>query len=271
MRSVAASWLVLVALAIVGCGGGDENTTAEPPALPPPPATETEPRLGTAAVGVYFLRDEMLVGETGETQEREVVGFASRNVALTPAIGRAALEELLAGPNAGDREAGLRTDIPSGTTIERLAIENGVARVELSNPLDESAAAQVVYTLTGMPTVRRVELEGEEHVRKDFEQLTPSILVESPAPGEKVESPLRIEGTANTFEATFVATIVQGAKTISKQVVMATSGSGTRGTFEAELDYFVDRERPGKLVVYEESAADGSRIHEVEIPLVLVP
>ena len=50
--------------------------------------------------------------------------------------------------------------------------------------------------------------------------------------------------------------------------VTATSGSGTRGT----CDFSVPFEAPGglgKLVVYESSAADGSRIHQVAIPLTL--
>jgi hypothetical protein len=55
---------------------------------------------------------------------------------------------------------------------------------------------------------------------------------------------------------------------ISHHFVTATSGSGTRGTF----DFTVPFEAPnglGKLVVFELSAADGSRIHQVEIPLTL--
>ena len=39
--------------------------------------------------------------------------------------------------------------------------------------------------------------------RADYEELTPAILAERPAPGEGVRDPLRIDGTANTFEATF--------------------------------------------------------------------
>ena len=57
-------------------------------------------------------------------------------------------------------------------------------------------------------------------------------------------------------------------KVLSKHFVTATSGSGTRGTY----DFTVPFEAPnglGKLAVFELSAADGSRIHQVEIPLTL--
>jgi hypothetical protein len=37
------------------------------------------------------------------------------------------------------------------------------------------------------------------------------------------------------------------------------------------VPFKVAEQGPGKLVVYELSAEDGSRLHEVEIPLELVP
>jgi hypothetical protein len=112
-----------------------------------------------------------------------------------------------------------------------------------------------------------VQLEGEQHLRSDFEELTPAVLVESPAPGEDVSSPLRIAGTANTFEATFqVEVLGAGRRVLGKRFVTATSGSGTRGTFEANVT-FAAQPGPATLVVFELSAEDGSRIHEIEIPL----
>ena len=106
--------------------------------------------------------------------------------------------------------------------------------------------------------------------RGDYEDLTPPLLVESPLPGERVASPLRIAGTANAYEATFQAELLDASGTVLvHKMVMATSGSGQRGTFEETLPY--TGEGAGKLVVYEDSAADGSRIHQVEIPLELRP
>lgn len=49
----------------------------------------------------------------------------------------------------------------------------------------------------------------------------------------------------------------------------ATSGTGTRGTFEAEIDldgHIGDT----TVVLFESSAKDGSRINEVEIPIDVV-
>src|SRR5439155_11042056 len=104
------------------------------------------------------------------------------------------------------------------------------------------------------------------------EDLTPLILVESPLPNETVTSPLHASGTANTFEATFEYDLVDAdGKVIAHHFVTATSGSGTRGTFDFTAPFQVEQPGPGKLVVYERSAANGARVHSSEIPVQLEP
>jgi germination protein M len=258
MRSAAASALVLAVLA-AGCGGSEDETGGESPPSPPPTTTETEttPKLGTTAVGVYFVRDGKL-------------GFAERSVGSMPSIATSTLEELLAGPTESEREAGLTSDIPPNTGIVSLEIADDKALVELSNPLDELGTAQVMHTLTQLETVERVRLEG--HVSADTEDFLPAILVEAPAPGATVTSPLTIRGSANTFEATFMVELrpLRG-KPLVKDFVTATSGNGTRGTFEDSFAFTADRGRAGTLVVYERSAEDNSVVNEVEIPVTITP
>lgn len=243
-------------------------------------ATTTRPApAGTSHVLVYLLRDEK-------------IGAAGRSVPLTPGIGAAAMRALLAGPTAEDRAAGLSSAIPSGTTLRGLDIAGGVATVDLSSQFAsgggslsmQARVAQVVHTLTQFPTVDAVRFEldgrpvtalGGEGVdvskpltRKDVEALAPAVLVEAPTPGAEVASPLHATGTANTFEATFMAEIRDAdGKVIAKRFVTATSGSGERGTFDFTLPFRVEEEQGGTLVVYEISAEDGSRIHEVRIPV----
>jgi Immunoglobulin-like domain of bacterial spore germination len=100
----------------------------------------------------------------------------------------------------------------------------------------------------------------------------PPIVVDSPHPGDAVRTPLRVTGTADTFEATFDYDLLdESGKVISHHFETATSGSGTRGTFDFEIPFHVDRAQAGTLVLYEISAADGSRIHEVRVPIRLEP
>ena len=248
-RALVGSTLAL--LLVAGCGS-DNDRSAEPTESIP---TIAEPLPAPATVAVYFLRD----GKVGPVH-REVEG---------PGVGRAAMLELLAGPKAQERSAGLRTAISPGTKLESIAISNGVATIALSADLDPSAEAQVVYTLTQFETVRRVSIGGGEPiVRTELEDFTPAVLVESPVPGQAVHTPLHITGTANTFEATFnVELLDEEGKVLGKRFVTATSGSGTRGTFDAEVPFEITREGPGSLVVFELSAEDGSRLHEQVIPL----
>jgi hypothetical protein len=129
--------------------------------------------------------------------------------------------------------------------------------------------AEIVYTLSQFDPSKPVVVGGKSYTRADFEDVTPAILVETPLPFDEVSAPLRVAGTANTFEATFEYDLLDPAgKVLAHDFVTATSGSGTRGTYDFQIPF----EAPngvGKLVVYERSAADGSRIHEIEIPLSL--
>ena len=142
----------------------------------------------------------------------------------------------------------------------------------------------MVFTLTQFPTVDAVtfEVEGEPlttlggegllleepQTRADWEDLSPVILVESPLPFAAVSSPLRITGTANTFEAAFRVNVVDAEGLIVfDEGAMATSGTGTRGTFDVTATFEVSRPGTGSVILFEESAKDGSQINLVEVPV----
>ena len=245
--------LLAALILVAACSGGEtETVTVE--------KTVTETTSGTvpseppAIVTIYFLR-------------RGKVTPVSRGV-TGPMVGAAALRELLDGPTS--EETGVRSAIPAGTTLESLVIANGIASVRLSRqPADDAALAQLVYTLTQFPSVKRVDFGADAPVgRRAFEAQAPAILVESPLPEESVEPGFEVTGTANTFEATFNYELEDASgKVLSKNFVTATSGSGTRGTFKFTVPYEVDEPQQGTLRVFELSAANGSRIHESEIPL----
>jgi germination protein M len=255
MRFAAASAVALSLLA-AGCGEIQDRASG----TSPPPVTTIEQKLGATNVGVYFVRDGKL-------------GFAQRSVAATPGIATATLEELLAGPTNEEQDAGLSSDIPPNTKIVSLEVKDDQAIVALSDPLDRLGSLQVVHTLARLETIERVQLGQEEFVSSDTEEALPAILVESPAPGTTVAAPLTIRGSANTFEATFMVEVRADGegKPLVQDFVTATSGNGTRGTFEKTLDFGADRERSGKLVVYERSAEDNSIMNKVEIPVTIQP
>ncbi len=245
-----------VALVVSGCGGGNDAA----PATITTSTTTTAPVIGVTNFRVYFLRDGQ-------------VWPVARAHTKTQAVGTAALTELREGPLSHERsDLKLSTALPTSAAIEGLAVAAGVASVDTPSGLGDAGLAQVVYLLTQFPTVKSVQINGARYTRADFEAQTPPILVESPLSGETVSNSIHVTGTANTFEATFQYEL-RGVdrKILSKHFEMATSGSGTRGTFDFTVPFTIDHAQPGKLVLYEDSAEDGSWIHVQEIPLQLSP
>jgi hypothetical protein len=243
-RALVAAAVVLVA----GCGGEDE-TASTGPVTALPLAIEAS---------VYWLRDGK-------------VWPALRQVDGTGGGAEAALAELLGGPSEAEQaDLGFSTAIPEESVqIERLDLTDGSARFASSTELPREAVAQLVYTLTQFPNVKSVEIDGASYTRADFEDQTPAILVESPLPFEEVTSPLRVTGTANTFEANFQYELTDtDGLIVDENFVTATSGTGTRGTFDfTTAPFAVKFDGIGSLIVFESSAKDGSRINLVEIPL----
>jgi len=146
--------------------------------------------------------------------------------------------------------------------------------------------AQVTFTLTRFPTVsgvlfdldgRPVTVFGGEGIildhpstRASYESLAPAILVETPGPGDQVTSPIRVTGSANVFEAAFRVQLTDpSGRVIVDRPVMASSGSGTRGTFDVTLPSGPGDAGPRLLTVFDLSAQDGSRQDIVTIPIVV--
>ena len=255
--------VVLAAICVAvgaGCGSDEPN---------PPP-------VGPTSTAVYFLRDEKVVP-------------VRREISTKLAPEEAAIASLLEGPADDEASDGIVSAIPADTKLLGLSLAAGVATVDFSGAFDDGGGsasmlgrvAQVVATLTRFRTVKRVafKLDGEpvsaiggEGVVVDppigrlaIEEQTPQILIESPLPGDRVTNPVRLRGTANVFEANVSIEVRDEAgKVILRTFTTATSGTGTRGTFDATLSL-----PPGTgevtIVAFEASAEDGRPLHVVEV------
>ncbi len=89
----------------------------------------------------------------------------SREVAWTDGVGRAAIEELLKGPNEQERSMDYFTNINPNVTINDLTIDNGTAHIDFSDELGKNIGgscrvtairSQIVATLKQFPTVNDV-------------------------------------------------------------------------------------------------------------------
>jgi spore germination protein GerM len=255
-----------------------------------PAATPDGSASGTTTVRAYFF--------LGSFVDNAGLAPVLREVPKTKAVGAAAMDALLAGPN--DDELGARpamyTTLPAGTAFLGLTIDNGVATVNLSKEFESGGGsasvlgrlAQVVYTLTQFPTITsvRFELDGEpvdvfsgegvalaEPVgRADYTDQLPAIFLDRPAWGGVPGNPGRIAGTADVFEATFRFRIQDGqGRALASGPVSASCGSGCRGTFDATIPYSVNKTGWGMLQVWEPSAKDGSVTNLTEYPVWLTP
>ena len=274
-----ALWACALLLAACSSGGGSSSPSRTPtPTASPTPSATASPG-ATSAVSVYFLSGEKLQ--------------PVRRVATGTGVGAAAVTALLAGPSAAERAGGLTSAIPTGTTLLGLNIAGGVATVDLTSSYASGGGslsmtarvAEVVFTVTRFPTVQRVSFRldgqpvtalGGEGVdlsrpvtRADYEDLSPAVLVETPRWGETAPLPLRATGTANVFEAVFFLELKDAAgRVVVDRRVMATSGTGTRGTFSTALDGTASPGL-GTLTAYTLSAKDGTRHNEMSLPVVL--
>ena len=241
---------------------------------------------GTTTIRTYFF--------LGSFVDNAGLVPVLREIPKTRAVGSAAMEALIAGPN--DDELGARpamyTTIPDGTRFLGLTIDSGVATVNLSKEFQSGGGsesvlgrlAQVVYTLTQFPTVTSVsfQLDGEavtvfsgegvvldEPVgRADYTDQLPAIFVDRPAWGGVLASPGRVVGVANVFEAQFTVRILDGeGRALASGPVMASCGSGCWGTFDVTIPYTVKAAGWGTLQVDEPSAKDGSPTHVTEYPV----
>lgn len=98
-----------------------------------------------------------------------------------------------------------------------------------------------------------------------------AIVIESPTEGESVSVPFSVSGEANTFEAALTVEVVDGSGTgMCVRQLMATSGSGTPGTWEGTLAFPPElNPLPVMLRAYARSAKDGSVIDLVEYPITI--
>ncbi|MBA2382148.1 MAG: GerMN domain-containing protein [Chloroflexi bacterium] len=258
----------------------DEPTTgpSDEPIASPAPGNSTGP--SSAPAGTTIVRAYMWLGGLPGSDGLVAV---LREVPGTKSVATAAVNALLAGPTSGEKGRSITSAVPAGSRLLGLTIEGGVATVDLSSEFETgggSAAVltrlgQLVYTLTQFPGVKSVVLQIEgvtsttfssegvvldkPATRADYVSLLPDIWVDRPAFNAAIGNPAHVTGNADVFEATFRIKILDGSgTTVADQQVMATCGSGCRGTFDVTIPYRIGKAQYGILRAYNLSAKDGT-------------
>lgn len=303
-RFLASAALLLLVLTATACGSEEATSVGPSPTAtetasaeePPEEGTETAPietetAPPTVSFEVWFAKPDLDERLNGGGDPKL---FPVRRSAQTLAVGRAALEELIAGPASGDGE-GLSSAVPADTRVLGLNIAGGLATADLSSEFEAGGGslsmqmrlAQVVFTLTQFPSVDRVafRLDGEpvdvfsgEGIvldgpvdRGDYEDLMPAILVDQPAPGTRISSPVTVSGSANVFEANVTVRVLDAAGTeLESTFTTATCGTGCRGDFSVPVTFPAQPSGVEGFVVVEDDDAAGMGFppHQVKIPIV---
>jgi germination protein M len=297
---VLAALLGIVA-ASCGAGNGAQSAGTVPTAEPGGGVGGTS----TAESGVTATTDGASTSTGGSDLITYQVWFTrgeslyvvTRTANATPRVGTAALEALLQAPDTSEQSAGIGSQVPQGTQLLGLSVDNGIATVDLTSEFESGGGsesmnmriAQIVYTLTQFPTVKGVlfQLDGQpvdvfggegvivDHpvTRRDYRSLLPPILVRTPESGDRVANPVTVTGSANVFEANVTVEILDAdGKVVGSTFTTATCGSGCRGTFSVSVPYEVSSATRGLIVVHDDDAAGtGTPPHEVRIPVVLTP
>ena len=265
-------------------------------------STTTEASTTTTAVPVETTLVNVYWGWTvlnPPSGSPERIGAGAREVAGDAPV-RHALEAMFDGVNSLEQSIGMTTSIPAGTRVLGIDGDAPIATVDLSaefaapsGSLDETMRlAQVVFAVTQFDGIDRVAFRIEGMVqdpilshgfvvgdglsRDDFEDVRPTILIEQPYPGADVANRLVIRGESNTFEATVRYAITSGGGdglVVTEGFATATGGNGIWGSFEVVVDlsdFPSDYQPgPGSIIMWEDSARDGSQLGVVEVPVVL--
>jgi spore germination protein GerM len=128
---------------------GDQAITESPDASPQAIAPQ-----------VYFSHPQRMGNDCSQ------VFAVERELTATQNLERAALEELLRGPTAAERNQGYTTNIPSGAQIQSFAVDAaGTARVDFDQRLEQGVAgscrvmairSEITQTLLQFPNISSV-------------------------------------------------------------------------------------------------------------------
>jgi spore germination protein GerM len=286
---------------------GDERTPAPPVASTTPPSATPSvseaPEPPDTFVIARSAAEQWFVGPPeGKLSLAGVVLSGELPRSLAPdgddasEIAALWLRTLVSGRPSPVAETGGSTAIPDGTKLLSVTRDGNVANVDLSREFEsgggslsmELRVGQVVYTATGIEGIDavRILLEGERVdaiggegfvvseplARRDFQNVAPNIVVESPKRGAEVSSGFEISGFANVFEATVnIRVIDRNGKKLVDTFTTATCGTGCWGDFAETIEFEVGKRQSGLVEVLTLSAEDGSEQDVTSIPVTLVP
>jgi hypothetical protein len=97
------------------------------------------------------------------------------------------------------------------------------------------------------------------------------VVIGSPRPGERHNSPLAVNGVAAAFEAVIQLTLLDSSGNVLADQQGMTNEGQTLAPFSETVEFTVSGETIGCLQVYTLSAENGDPMNIAQIPLILTP
>jgi hypothetical protein len=248
---------------ILVLGGGAPVVTPTPPIGPatvnPSPSTATTPAGVAVSVPVYYVAPV-------QGQPRLYREFHPATVAQDTTAERmlAAVRLAVAGAPFDPDYA---TAWPGGTTASSVAVSAGVATVDVSQPGDETALQQLVWTITAVAADRGTQLSavrvtvsgtpfGGDRVRAAAADVLAPVWLISPQQGAAVTGSFDVHLAGIVFEATVRLRVRDaGGAIVDDQSVVLSAGAPAQGEAHVTLTL-----PPGQYTIeaFYVSARDGS-------------
>ncbi len=278
--------LILVSFTILsGCGSTNSD---DGPAVTPP----TEPKEQTEEVVLYFSDNDLMNNYRVKT---EIVIKEGEQVE------KAALEAWIKGPENDELTALMNKAV----TVEYVKDVDGIANVSFSKEIQVNnlgstgelmlaeqismimeqfgyektqilVEGKVVETLLGHLDVTQPIIADDPENYLWIDEIEPNkiviqnqaFIVFEPAPNTVIQKDnIIVKGLARVYEATFNYEFEDGHFVLDEGTTMASEGAPGWGEFEIIIQLDEIFGESGTIILYEESAKDGSRINELIIPI----
>lgn len=154
--------LFLMAVSFFGCSVPPTSTPPEPTTPPQNTNQQGQKPAETMVVKAYFSNVGLDPNKEFECQN---VFAVERTIPKTESVALASVTELLKGPTVAEKAQGYTTNINPGVKVQKLTIEDGVAKVDFDKQLEHQVGgscrvtaivAQITQTLKQFPTVKDV-------------------------------------------------------------------------------------------------------------------
>lgn len=109
--------------------------------------------------------------------------------------------------------------------------------------------------------------EAEADPKTEVVMENDAFRVFEPAPNSEVDNEFIVRGQARTFEANVLYEFEDGHYILDQGFVTASQGAPEWGDFEITIRFDELTSDHGTIILFEESAKDGERIHELMIPV----